>query len=92
MLKQQINFVIKILKQFYKILQKTFVTATTTRRKQQQEMLNRALIAEEDRRKSARENFHVTSVPVNYLAAYEPALHHGDANEYDDGMFQSIFK
>ncbi|CAD5116523.1 DgyrCDS5405 [Dimorphilus gyrociliatus] len=63
---------------------KTFVTATTTRRKQQQEMLNRALIAEEDRRKSARENFHVTSVPVNYLAAYEPALHHGDTNEYDD--------
>ena len=39
-------------------------------------MIHRALLAEEDRRRASRENFHLTAVPIMQQAAYEPALHH----------------
>ncbi|CAG5120059.1 unnamed protein product, partial [Candidula unifasciata] len=58
---------------------KSLVTATTTRRKQQQEMIRKALLAEEERKRVGRENFPMTTVPITQLAAYEPALHHGEA-------------
>lgn len=64
--------------------QKSLVTATTTRRKQQQEMIRKALLAEEERKRVGRENFPMTTVPITQLAAYEPALHHGEA-EHEEG-------
>ena len=60
------------------------MTATTTRRKQQQEMIHRALLAEEDRCRAARENFQMTSIGVIQHAAYEPALHHA-MEDHEEG-------
>ena len=71
---------------FVPMLQKTFVTATTTRRKQQQEMIHRALLAEDDRRQAARENFHMSAIPITQQAAYEPALHHA-SEEHEEGNY-----
>ena len=61
------------------------MTATTTRRKQQQQMIHRALLAEEDRCRAARENFQMTSIAVIQHAAYEPALHHA-MEDHEEGM------
>ncbi|CAH1781834.1 unnamed protein product, partial [Owenia fusiformis] len=63
---------------------KSFVTATTTRRKQQIEMIHKALLAEEDRKREARENFPLTTVAIAQQAAYEPALHHV-TEEHEEG-------
>ena len=52
------------------------MTATKTRKKQQTELIECALKAEEDRKRSERENFRITTVPVTVQASYEPALHH----------------
>ncbi len=44
------------------------------------------MLAEEDRRRAARENFLMTSVPITQQAAYEPALHNtGDEHEEGRG-------
>ncbi|XP_064455968.1 protein unc-80 homolog isoform X2 [Ornithodoros turicata] len=63
---------------------RSFVTATQTRRKQQMELIHRALQAEEEKKCNERENFHITSVAVNVLAAYEPALFHA-VDEHEEG-------
>ncbi|XP_077556955.1 unc80, NALCN channel complex subunit isoform X2 [Haemaphysalis longicornis] len=63
---------------------RSFVTATQTRRKQQMELIHRALQAEEEKKCNERENFHITSVAVNVLAAYEPALFHA-VEEHEEG-------
>lgn len=47
-------------------------------------MIHRALLAEEDRRRAARENFHMTSVAVTQHASYEPALLHSP-EDHEDG-------
>ncbi|XP_023210931.1 protein unc-80 homolog [Centruroides sculpturatus] len=66
-------------------LQRSFVTATKTRRKQQMELVHNALQAEEEKKRANRENYHITSVPVCYHAAYEPALFH-TAEEHEDDV------
>lgn len=63
---------------------RSFVTATQTRRKQQMELIHRALQAEEEKKCNERENFHITAVAVNVLAAYEPALFHA-VEEHEEG-------
>ncbi|XP_067932003.1 protein unc-80 homolog isoform X2 [Watersipora subatra] len=50
---------------------KSLVTATNTRRKQQQEMVAMALVAEECKKREAREAFPLSSVAVNVQAAQE---------------------
>lgn len=64
-------------------IQKSFVAATKTRRKQQIELVTKALQEEEEKLKSERENFRISSVPVTFQAAYEPALFH-TIEEHDD--------
>ena len=54
---------------------KALVTATTTHHKQQVETLNKALLAEEKRIRSARDNYPFSTMCFNVLAsAQEPAL------------------
>ncbi|XP_061164273.1 protein unc-80 homolog isoform X1 [Saccostrea echinata] len=64
---------------------KSLVTATTTRRKEQQEMIRKAFQAEEERKRVGRERFPMTTIPVNHLAAYEPAIHHG-SEEHEEAV------
>ncbi|XP_042889771.1 protein unc-80 homolog isoform X4 [Penaeus japonicus] len=67
------------------IQHRSFVTATRTRRKLQAEMVRSALEAEEKKRRTERENFLLTTVPVTIQAAYEPALHHVSADDHEEG-------
>ncbi len=47
-------------------------------------MIHKALLAEEERRRAARENFLMTTIPIMQQAAYEPALHHV-TEDHDEG-------
>lgn len=49
-------------------------------------MVRSALEAEEKKRRTERENFLLTTVPVTIQAAYEPALHHVSADDHEEGM------
>eukprot|EP00105_Crassostrea_gigas_P024973 XP_011445404.1 PREDICTED: protein unc-80 homolog isoform X2 [Crassostrea gigas] len=64
---------------------KSLVTTTTTRRKEQQEMIRKAFQAEEERKRVGRERFPMTTIPVNHLAAYEPAIHHA-SEEHEEAV------
>ena len=69
------------------------MTATKTRKKQQTELIESALKAEEDRKRTERENFLITAVPVTAQASYEPALHHAAGDDHDDdGMNYALFR
>ncbi|XP_054724860.1 protein unc-80 homolog [Uloborus diversus] len=57
-------------------LQRSFVTATKTRRKQQMELVHRALEEEEEKKRTERENYPITTAAVTLQAAHEPALYH----------------
>lgn len=70
------------------VVQKSLVTTTTTRRKEQQEMIRKAFQAEEERKRVGRERFPMTTIPVNQLAAYEPAIHHA-SEEHEEGELQN---
>ncbi|KAF2352742.1 hypothetical protein FHG87_016501 [Trinorchestia longiramus] len=63
------------------VLLRSFITANRTRHKLQEEMVKTALKAEECKRRTERENFLLSTVPVTIQAAYEPALHHVTADE-----------
>jgi hypothetical protein len=47
-------------------------------------MIHQALIAEEDRKREAREKFLITTINSAQLAANEPALHHS-TDEHEEG-------
>ena len=53
------------------LLQKSLVTATNTRRKQQQEMVAKALVAEECKKREAREAFPLSTIAVSIQASQE---------------------
>ena len=53
------------------LLQKSLVTATNTRRKQQQEMVAKALVAEECKKREARESFPLSTIAVSIQASQE---------------------
>jgi hypothetical protein len=65
--------------------QRSLVTATKTRKKQQTELIKMALQAREDKKRSERENFLVTTIPITIQAAYEPSLHHAVGDDHDEG-------
>lgn len=44
-----------------------------------------ALQAREDKKRSERENFMVTTIPITTQAAYEPSLHHAVGDDHDEG-------
>jgi len=48
-------------------------------------MVQRAMLAEEDRRRAARKNFRMLTVPVCSQASCEPALLHTNADDHEDG-------
>jgi len=43
------------------------------------------MLAEEDRRRAARKNFRMLTVPVCSQASCEPALLHTNADDHEDG-------
>ncbi|OXA46443.1 Protein unc-80 [Folsomia candida] len=52
------------------------VTATKTRKTQQAELVRLALKTEEDKKRTEREQFLITTVAITKEASYEPSLHH----------------
>lgn len=48
------------------------------------ELVHRALQEEEEKKRTERENFYLSSVAVNIQAAYEPALYHVP-EEHEEG-------
>ncbi|XP_039288610.1 protein unc-80 homolog isoform X7 [Nilaparvata lugens] len=60
---------------------RSLVTATKTRKKQQTELIKLALQQREDKKRTERENFLVTTIPITVQAAYEPSLHHATAGD-----------
>lgn len=60
------------------------MTATKTRKTQQAELVKMALQAEEDKKKSEREQFLITTVSIIQQASYEPSLHHAVGDEEGD--------
>ncbi|RZF41260.1 hypothetical protein LSTR_LSTR010488, partial [Laodelphax striatellus] len=60
---------------------RSLVTATKTRKKQQTELIKLALQQREDKKRTERENFLVTTIPITVQAAYEPSLHHANAGD-----------
>lgn len=64
--------------------QRYLVTATKTRKTQQAELVKMALQAEEDKKKSEREQFLITTVSIIQQASYEPSLHHAVGDEEAD--------
>ncbi|XP_042902932.1 protein unc-80 homolog [Parasteatoda tepidariorum] len=65
-------------------LQRSFVTATKTRRKQQMESVQRALQNEEEKKRTERQNYHITTAAATLQAAYEPALFHSIEDHEED--------
>jgi hypothetical protein len=53
--------------------QRYLVTATKTRKTQQAELVKMALQAEEDKKRTEREQFLITTVPITAQASYEPS-------------------
>ncbi|XP_021940294.1 protein unc-80 homolog isoform X4 [Zootermopsis nevadensis] len=64
---------------------RSLVTATKTRKKQQTELIKMALQAQEDKRRTERENFLITTIPITVQAAYEPSLYHAVGDDHDEG-------
>ncbi|XP_073988249.1 unc80, NALCN channel complex subunit isoform X3 [Rhodnius prolixus] len=69
---------------------RSLVTATKTRKKQQTELIKMALQAREDKKRSERENFMVTTIPITTQAAYEPSLHHAVGDDHDEGGDEEV--
>lgn len=71
------------------------MTATKTRKKQQTELIKMALQAQEDKKRTERENFLITTIPITVQAAYEPSLYHAVGDDHDEGMcllkYQPLF-
>lgn len=65
------------------------MTATKTRKKQQTELITMALQAQENKKKSERENFLITTIPITEQAAYQTPLVHvtGEGDHDAEGMF-----
>lgn len=47
-----------------------------------------ALQAREDKKRSERENFLITTIPITVQAAYEPSLHHAVGDDHDEGKLR----
>lgn len=67
--------------------QRSLVTATKTRKKQQTELITMALQAQEDKKRSERENFLITTIPITEQAAYQTSQVHVVGDDHDEGYF-----
>lgn len=65
--------------------QRSLVTATKTRKKQQTELITMALQAQENKKKSERENFLITTIPITEQAAYQSSQVHVTGDDHDEG-------
>lgn len=66
-------------------LQRSFVTATKTRKKQQTEAIRYAIKQQEDKQRSERESFQLTTIPITQQASHAPGLDHtGEDHEAED--------
>jgi hypothetical protein len=45
-----------------------------------------ALQAQEDKRRTERENFLITTIAITVQAAYEPSLYHAVGDDHDEGI------
>ncbi|XP_023247885.1 protein unc-80 homolog [Copidosoma floridanum] len=62
---------------------RALVTATKTRKKQQTESIKRALQEQNDRKRQERANFLISTIPINFQAAYEP---NPLCDDHDEGI------
>ncbi|XP_055584997.1 protein unc-80 homolog [Uranotaenia lowii] len=73
---------------------RSLVTATKTRKKQQTEAIRHAIQQQEDKQRSERQSFLITTIPVTQQAAYEPGLDHGPGEDHieeeEDGARSAI--
>lgn len=67
--------------------QRALVTATKSRKKQQTELIKKALQAQDDKKREERENFLITTIPINVQAAYEPSP---GGDDHDEGSLTII--
>lgn len=70
------------------------MTATKTRKKQQTEAIRHAMLQQEDKQRSERQSFLITTIPITQQAAHEPGLDHGPAEDHveeeEDGTRSAI--
>ncbi|XP_041761318.1 protein unc-80 homolog isoform X1 [Anopheles merus] len=73
---------------------RSLVTATKTRKKQQTEAIRHAMLQQEDKQRSERQSFLITTIPITQQAAHEPGLDHGPAEDHveeeEDGTRSAI--
>ncbi|XP_058813943.1 protein unc-80 homolog isoform X3 [Topomyia yanbarensis] len=73
---------------------RSLVTATKTRKKQQTEAIRHAIQQQEDKQRSERQSFLITTIPLTQQAAYEPGLDHGPGEDHieeeEDGARSAI--
>lgn len=73
---------------------RSLVTATKTRKKQQTEAIRHAIQQQEDKQRSERQSFLITTIPITQQAAYEPGLDHGPGEDHmeeeEDGARSAI--
>lgn len=61
------------------------MTATKTRKKQQTEAIRYAIKQQEDKQRSERESFQLTTIPITQQASHAPGLDHtGEDHEAED--------
>ncbi|XP_055382818.1 protein unc-80 homolog isoform X2 [Condylostylus longicornis] len=64
---------------------RALVTATKTRKKQQTEAIRHAIQQKEDKQKSERQSFLLTTIPINQQASHEPGLDHQPGEDHVEG-------
>uniref|UniRef100_A0AAG5CN78 Protein unc-80 homolog n=1 Tax=Anopheles atroparvus TaxID=41427 RepID=A0AAG5CN78_ANOAO len=73
---------------------RSLVTATKTRKKQQTEAIRHAMLQQEDKQRSERQSFLITTIPITQQAAHEPGLDHGPTEDHveeeEDGTRSAI--
>lgn len=62
------------------------VTATKTRKKQQTEAIRHAIQQQEDKQRSERQSFLLTTIPITQQASHEPGLDHAPGEDHTEGI------
>ena len=55
--------------------QRSFAAVAVSRTTQRREHIKKTLLREQEKKRAARETFHMTNVPILTQAAYEPSHH-----------------
>lgn len=64
------------------------MTATKTRKKQQTEAIRYAIKQQEDKQRSERESFLLTTIPITQQASHAPGLDHA-GDDHNEGEYQA---